>query len=218
MPHPPTLRFTPNAWAKLQFFCHHGETEIGGFGITSPDDPLLVEDFVTVKQAATCISIAFDDAAVADFFDVQVDAGRRPEQFARIWLHTHPADCAAPSSVDEQTFARVFGGCDWAVLFVLARGGKTYARLRFNVGPGGDLLIPVRVEYARPFPGSDHEGWEREYERNICAEPLTWDPRADLATDDWETWLDECVDDRLLTEDEQREILNDESEVLYEHE
>jgi len=74
------LRFTPTAWAKLQFFCHHGETEIGGFGITPAGDLLLIEDFVTVKQTATPVSIAFDDMAVADFFECQVDAGRRPEQ------------------------------------------------------------------------------------------------------------------------------------------
>jgi hypothetical protein len=30
-------------------------------------------------------------------------------------------------------------------MFVLARGGKSYARLRFNVGPGGNIVIPVEV-------------------------------------------------------------------------
>ena len=84
----PSLRFTPYAWAKLQWFCHYGETEIGGFGVTAADAPLLVEDFVTVKQAVSCVSVSFDDEAVADFFDAQVDAGRRPEQFARTWCHS----------------------------------------------------------------------------------------------------------------------------------
>ena len=35
----PTLRFTPDAWAKLLFFCHYGDTEIGGFGVSAADDP-----------------------------------------------------------------------------------------------------------------------------------------------------------------------------------
>ena len=106
---------------------------------------------MTVKQRVTVASVAFDDAAVADFFDQQIDLGRKPQQFLRIWLHTHPGDSASPSSTDEETFARVFGNSDWAVMFILARGGQTYARLRFNVGPGGHVQIPVEVDFHRPF-------------------------------------------------------------------
>ena len=172
----PVLRFTPYAWAKLHWFCHHGapgsETEIGGFGVTSPEDPLLVVDFVTVRQATTCVSISFDDEAVADFFEAQVDAGRKPEQFARIWAHTHPGESPIPSLIDEETFSRVFGSCHWAVMFILAAEGKTYARLRFNVGPKGQTVIPVEVDFNQPFTGSDHEVWQQEYDANIQPEPL----------------------------------------------
>ena len=122
----PVLRFTPTAWAKLQFFCHQGESEIGGFGVTPKDDLLLIEEFVTVKQTTTEVSVDFLDEAVADFFEAQVDLGRKPEQFARLWLHTHPGDGPTPSMTDEETFNRVFGRCDWAVMFILARTGKTY--------------------------------------------------------------------------------------------
>ncbi len=117
--------------------------------------------------------MAFDDAAVADFFEAQVDTGRKPEQFARIWLHTHPGDSPTPSGTDEHTFIDVFGRCDWAVMFVLAQEGKTYARLRFNVGPGGDVLIPTEFDFARPFAGSDHAAWVAEYDRNIQSLALT---------------------------------------------
>ena len=44
-----------------------------------------------------------------DFFDTQIDAGYRPEQFAHIWVHTNPGDCPQPSMTDEETFDRVFG-------------------------------------------------------------------------------------------------------------
>ncbi len=73
----PILRFTPTAWAKLNFFCHYGQTEIGGFGITPAEDLLLIQEFVTVKQTTTEVSVNFDDEAVADFFESQVDAGRK---------------------------------------------------------------------------------------------------------------------------------------------
>ena len=163
----PILRLTPDAYAKLHFLCHLGQTEIGGFAISSEDDLLLVEDLVLIKQTASAVSVEFDDEAVADFFDLQVDQGRRPEQFGRIWLHTHPGDSAIPSGIDEATFDRVFGHCDWAVMFILAREGQTYARLRFNAGPGGQLLIPVEVDYGQPFEGSDHELWKAEYDREV---------------------------------------------------
>ena len=119
-------------------------------------------------------SVSFDDEAVADFFECQVDAGRRPEQFGRIWLHTHPGDSPQPSMVDEETFGRVFGRCEWAVMFVLARGGKSYARLRFNVGPGGEAVIPIEVDYSREFGPSDHETWKEEYKGNIKRDSWTW--------------------------------------------
>ena len=53
---------------------------MAGFAITDPGDPLYVVDFATVKQEADWATIKFDDEAVADFFDQQVDAGRKPEQ------------------------------------------------------------------------------------------------------------------------------------------
>ena len=169
-PSGPVLRFSPTAWAKLLFFRDRGQTEIGGFAITREHDLLYVEEFMTVKQNVSMVSVAFEDEAVADFFDSQVDVGRKPEQFGRIWLHTHPGNSPEPSATDEETFSRVFGRCQWAVMFILARNGKVSARLRFSVGPGGQLLIPVEVDYSEPFGPSNQEAWEKEYQANINPE------------------------------------------------
>ncbi len=166
-PHTPRLRFTPTAWAKLHYLCHRGDTEIGGFGVSTADDLLLVEELFVPEQKTTSVTVAFDDESIADFYEDQVAAGRKPEQFGRIWIHTHPGNCPSPSSVDEETFARVFGGCDWAVMFILARGGKTYARLRFNAGPGGAIELPVEVDFTHAFAGSDHAAWETEYRERV---------------------------------------------------
>ena len=163
----PVLRFTPEAWGKLVFLRDLGETEVGGFGICGEEDLLRVTDFVTVKQNVSVVSVEFDDEAVADLFDEQIDFGRRPEQFARIWVHTHPGQSATPSATDENCFRRVFGGCDWAVMFILGRTGETYARLRFGAGPGGQIRIPVELDFTAEFDGSDRPAWEDEYERNV---------------------------------------------------
>jgi proteasome lid subunit RPN8/RPN11 len=166
-PQRPSLRFTPNAWAKLLFLRDCGPTEVGGFGIAQTDDPLLVTDLQLVTQACTIASVVFDDRAVAEFFDQQVDRSLRPAQFARIWVHTHPGNSAQPSCIDEETFDRVFGPTDWAAMVILARGGQSYCRLQFHVGPGGAQVIPVRVDYSQPFDASDREAWESEFRANV---------------------------------------------------
>lgn len=169
-PPTPILHFSPYAWAKLLFLRDQGETEVGGFGLSSAVDPFCVEDLRLVRQRCTSVTVQFDDLSVADFFDEQVDHGRKPSDCGRIWIHTHPGQSAAPSSTDEETFARCFGCVDWAVMFILAKGGETYARLRFNVGPGGELEIPVETDFRIPFPGSDDVAWEVEYHDCVEAE------------------------------------------------
>jgi hypothetical protein len=146
------------------------------FGISAENDPLLVEDVRLVTQSADVVNVAFHDEAVAEFFEASVDEELRPERFARIWIHTHPGDSAEPSFTDEATFERVFGHCDWAVMAILARGGERYARLRFAAGPGGQLRIPMQVDWEAPFPASDHAAWRAEYERSV--HPLEQHPLA----------------------------------------
>ena len=138
---------------------------------------------VLVAQRCTAVTVKFEDEAVADFFDAQVDAGRRPEEFGRVWIHTHPGSSAQPSQTDEATFARVFGGTDWAVMCILARGSQVYARLRYHVGPGADLLLPVDVDYTRPFAGTDEALWQLEYDRCVRLEPRDEPKPAEVPAD-----------------------------------
>jgi hypothetical protein len=173
-----TLRLTAYAWAKLLHLRDLGNTEVGGFGISSAKDLLLVEDICLVKQFCSEVTVRFDDEAVADYFDQQVDAGLPPERFARIWVHTHPGSSPQPSNTDEETFARCFSNSNWAVMFILARGGQSYARLRLNAGPGGSLILPVEVDFAEEFPASAQAAWEQEYHQTVHLEQLvTFQPR-----------------------------------------
>lgn len=175
------LRFSPTAWAKLVYLRDAGPSEIGGFAITPTEDPMLIADIRLVKQRCSVASVEFDDEAVADFFDDQIDAGLRPNQFARIWVHTHPGECPLPSWLDEETFARVFQKPDWAIMFILARGGNTYARVRYNTGPCAESLLNVNVDYTRPFTGSDVSAWHQEY--TTCVQMLRPAPLGFQAVD-----------------------------------
>jgi len=85
------------AWLKLVYFCHLGDTEIGGFGIAAPNNFLYVEDFVTVRQEVTEVSVRFQDEAVADHFDSCLDRGISPVRSGRLWCHTHPGGSPCPA-------------------------------------------------------------------------------------------------------------------------
>ena len=197
----PTLRFSPTAWAKLLYLRDAGDTEVGGFGISAADDLLLIEDVQLVRQVCDLASVSFDDDSVADFFDRQVDAEVSMARCGRVWLHTHPGNSPQPSMTDEDTFARVFGCTEWALMFILARGGGSYARLRFHVGPGGDIELPVQVDYARPFAASDHVAWLVEYRANVEIPEVLPPAQSELVAvrdpfdDDWLFGWDRLVEE-----------------------
>lgn len=110
---------------------------------------------------------------MADFFEDQIDLGRQPAEFGRIWIHTHPGSCPQPSPTDHDTFDRVFGHCDWAVMVILARSGDTHAELHWKAG-SASLPLNVEVDFTQPFAGSNHAAWQDEYRTNVYAE--TWFP------------------------------------------
>ncbi|HSH96642.1 MAG TPA: hypothetical protein VK968_21010, partial [Roseimicrobium sp.] len=124
-----------------------------------------------------------------------------------------------PSMTDEDTFERVFGNCDWAVMAIVARNGATYARLSFNAGPGGNCLIPVTVDWER-LPkdlmlaeGTLDQlvsGWMDEYGEQILPEQWPFslskalaNAAGEPATADrhWLDELDDYYDQQLLSDD-----------------
>ena len=107
---PRPLRFSPYAWAKLIYLRDRGSTEVGGFGITEPDDPKFVQDV--------------------------------------------------------ETFARVFGNCDWSVMFILARNGATYAELKHSDRSKAEKLS-VGIDFKPQFAASNHSAWEEEYRQSV---------------------------------------------------
>jgi len=192
------LRFSPYAWAKLCYLRDCGPSEIGGFGLSAVDDPLLVIDVLTVRQRCSVVSVVFEDQALADLVDALVDQQIALERFTRIWIHTHPGNCPLPSSVDEETFARVFGRNDWAVMAILARGGASYARLSFHLGPGGSVPLSLAVDYRAPFAGSDVISWREEYDAHV----LRQTPSAQVSELGGAGLLDPLFDDPNLWQED----------------
>lgn len=177
----PELIFSPHAWLKWQLMCHSGDTEVAGFGLSNPHHPLYLDDILVVRQRASNVTVSIDDDAVADLFDDMTDRGIPPNRFARIWLHTHPNESVIPSSVDEATFIRCFGHCDWAVMSILGRTGRTYARLRFDSGPGMQQEIPSRVDWSAwpalmPELPLRLDEWQEEYDTHIQKVEFRFEP------------------------------------------
>jgi hypothetical protein len=74
---------------------------------------------------------------------------------------------------------------------ILARGGSSYARLRFNVGPGAHTKIPIEIAWDQPFEAADPEAWEAEYLANV--KPIT--PNATVNDEAGLSFGPGCVED-----------------------
>lgn len=159
----PELRFTPYAWAKLCFLRDIGLTEVGGYLVAAADDPMLIEDFQMPKQTCNSAFTKFDPMGIAKLTEQLFDEHIHPSRYCNRWAHTHPANSATPSGVDEDCFIDTFGEMEWAIMFILARGGEIYCRMRYNKGPGFAVYPTTRVDWSVPFPGTDYEGWKAEY-------------------------------------------------------
>ncbi|HCS54677.1 hypothetical protein [Rubinisphaera sp.] len=67
-----------------------------------------------------------------------------------------------------------FGECDWAVMFILARGGKRHAELRWNRMQNMCIRLKTSIDYQQPFPESDYLGWQNEYDENVVDQSQSW--------------------------------------------
>lgn len=161
----PELYFTPYSWAKLNFMRDAGKTEVGGFGVC-PTIPTVIEDLYMPTQECSVAFCEFDDLGIREMYkELDGEKGYHPLNFSRIWIHTHPGSSPEPSGQDEETFRERFSDSDWAIMFILARGGESYARLKLNsksLQPI-EMKMKVFVDWGRSFPAADHENWKREY-------------------------------------------------------
>jgi len=154
------------------FMRDYGDTEVAGYGITDTEDPLLVTDFRLIKSRCTSCTFEFDPEDIADFLDEMLDDSLMPWQCSNILIHTHPGDSPNPSSIDEKNFKDAFSHPNWAIMFILAKGGKTSCRLKVNIGPGTITQLKTAIAWDSEFPGSSEEKWEEEYKLKVIPERM----------------------------------------------
>lgn len=164
-----TLRFTPYAWAKLVYLRDKGNTEVGGWGQVHPHRPLTIIDIRMPKQECTSAWCEFDDVSSAQLIQKMIfDEGCAVEECQRIWIHTHPGNSPQPSGQDEDTWKGPMSEFPWGIMFILARGGNTYARIRYSTPFGNvEQEIPVAIDWSSDFLGTDQAAWDAEYEECV---------------------------------------------------
>ncbi len=94
------------------------------------------------------------------------------------WIHTHPSGVNEPSNVDEQTMRESFGSWSFAVMIILTKAGKFYARVDLaHPFPNGTNLrfsIPSEIEILwqcksmEPVSKRDLALWESEFTELVC--------------------------------------------------
>ena len=161
------LRLTPYAWAKLMWMRDKGDTEVAGYCVTGTSDPLLVTDFVLIKQECTIMTFDLDSEDIVEYTDRMMDEGLAPWQCMNILAHTHPGNSTDPSGVDEENFEKAFSHPNWAIMLIVGMDGSAYCRLKMNTGPGTISLLDVVIEYGVQFSGSNPEEWEKEYKAKV---------------------------------------------------
>lgn len=157
------LKFTPYAWSKLLYMRDRGPTEVAGYGVTETNDPLLVTDFILIKQECTIVTFDLDPEDATEYIEKMTNRGIPPWACQNILIHTHPGDCPSPSGVDEINFNKAFTHPNWAMMFIIAEGGKCYCRLKINIGPGLIKELDVLIDWSLEFKGTDQESWNKEY-------------------------------------------------------
>ena len=165
-----TLKFTAYAYAKLLYMRDVGSTEVAGYGITSTEDPLLVTDFVLIKQKCTGVTFDLDPEDGAEHMERMMDAGLMPWMYSNILVHSHPGNSPSPSGTDETNFKKAFSHPDWAIMLIIAKDNSMYCRLKLNTGPGVEKLLKIQVDFSQDFQASDRKTWKIEYELKVTEE------------------------------------------------
>ncbi len=132
----PELNFTPQAWEQMQQYLRLSTYEISGFGrVQELDGRFLCDDIVIFKQEVSAGHTELDDLALAQFHEEVTAAGQKPQEYGRLWWHSH-----AKGSL-------YFSQTDWNTICYLARP--------YAFGIVGNQSGGVKVAYSQK-PYNNH--------------------------------------------------------------
>lgn len=132
------LVVSASALATIHWMVEKTTAEISAFGISDPDNPLHIVDFIIPKQQTSSASIDIDMEWWADYQFTLDDNNIDPSR-VNTWFHTHPASMCSPSGTDQETMDKSFGNDPLAIMLITAHNYKSHAQLELNV------TTPVQV-------------------------------------------------------------------------
>jgi len=167
----PSLVLTGWVYQKLSYWRRLADgNEISCFGISrSVDDPLRVVELYMPRQEVTRGSTDMTAEGLAQMWDDMTGAGLEPEQFNRIWIHTHPGD-TNPSRIDFDTCKEVFGRCDWFIMMIM--GKEDFGCWLYKMGRiPTRTMLEVKVDYSSPgLPPDTLKKWENTISNMVTVE------------------------------------------------
>jgi len=159
----PILHFTSEAWNHLLWLRDRGDTEVSAFGyLEDQKDNLVVESLIIPKQECSSATTEMDDESLSELGEAMTKKRVVPWRYTRVWIHTHPGESPTPSSKDWETFREIFGRSNWAIMFVLAKGGQTHCQMVLR-SDRWELYQTIPCKVLTPV-GRE---WEEEYRAKI---------------------------------------------------
>ena len=159
--------FTPYAYAKMIYMRDKQANEVSCMAIT-PNTLNIIEELYFPRQEVQSAYVDIDEDGLALMCDELAQKGLQPEQFMRIWIHTHPKSMGAtPSGRDRQCMEESFSTPDWAIMMIFSQNGESFAELRMNKPFLMTQKLDIFVDYSSPFPASNKAEWDKEYEKNV---------------------------------------------------
>ncbi len=160
---------TKDASEKLKFWIDMSFGEFGGFAVTAdPNDRFKITDFIILPQTASGGHADLDNMAIAKYTCKMVKSGLQPNQFSRIWFHTHGGSGyfgPHSSTDDDNTFVRAFGQCDWSVMLIFNDAYSVYMELQNN--KAHNIGWEIGFEFWEKPLSKKHQGWADEFDDNV---------------------------------------------------
>lgn len=178
----PVLSMTPEAYLQWLWYAGNLKTEIFMFGMTPPDNPLLIDRLYIPKQEATSASVEVDSEDHQQFILRCVDEGLQPHQFTSIFLHTHPGRMGtSPSHTDWEEFNKFYSHIPHAVMGILNGEGEYTVVLRLN---RPELKATADIDCSLTVPSLRVPDFWECVERGLCEglpplDPKVWKTEAD---------------------------------------
>lgn len=192
------LALSAAAWEKLKWFRDYKDVEVCCMGQSDPNDPLFINQLHFIPQYSTMASVEFDNDAQNNY---AIDMSKRrlnPDNFMRVWIHTHPGNNTSPSGTDWSTFNDTFGPMEWSVMAILGKSDEFTCVFRV-----GDEMMNIPVAIHDPFT----QQWAEEYASAVLSPQKKThsflSPQASEA--EWEEVWQQAIEPEESTERQERE-------------